>query len=279
MRGIDVHVHVPEPAGTRASVERQEMATYFGMRDLPTDPADMVATYERLGLLGCIFSIDTETVEGGAYCGNDYVADIADDHPDRFIGFASVDPWKGEAAVAELERSVRDRGLRGLKMHPSTQRFFPNDPQHYPLWAKASELGIPILFHTGQTGVGTGQPGGKGVRFKYAHPMLLDDVAADFPDLTIIMAHPAVPWQEEQLAVVLHKGNVFMDLSGWSPKYFRPILRHYLKSLIADKALFGSDYPVIQPERWLQDFEQLELSDEAREKILISNAARLLGLD
>lgn len=253
------------------------MADYFGMKDMPTDPSEMYELYERLDLFGVIFSIDNET-KGETYCGNDYVADVVDRYPDRFVGFASVDPWKGEAALAELERSVRDRGLRGLKMHPSTQAFYPNDHQHYPLWEMASNLGIPIVFHTGQTGVGTGQKGGKGIRFKYAHPLLLDDVAVDFPDLNIIMAHPAVPWQEEQLAVVLHKANVYMDLSGWSPKYFRPILTQYLKSLLQDKVLFGTDYPMIQPERWLSDFEQLPLTDAVRQKILVGNAQRLLGL-
>ena len=108
--------------------------------------------------------------------------------------------------------------------------------------------------------------------------MLLDDVAADFPDLTIILAHPAVPWQEEQLAVVLHKANVFMDLSGWSPKYFRPILTQYATSLLQDKVLFGSDYPVLKPERWLKDFETLEMKPEVRQKILLENARKLLKL-
>jgi predicted TIM-barrel fold metal-dependent hydrolase len=126
--------------------------------------------------------------------------------------------------------------------------------------------------------VGAGTPGGGGYKLKYSHPMLLDDVAADFPDLTIIMAHPAVPWQEEQLSVVLHKGNVYMDLSGWSPKYFRPILVQYIRSILKDKVLFGSDYPVLQPERWLQDFETLEFKEEVQQKILLENAKKVLKL-
>jgi predicted TIM-barrel fold metal-dependent hydrolase len=181
-------------------------------------------------------------------------------------------------AIQELERSVKELGLKGLKLHPTTQAFSPNDTRFYPLWETASSLGIPVLFHSGQTGVGAGTPGGGGYKLKYSHPMLLDDVAADFPNLTIIMAHPAVPWQEEQLSVALHKGNVYIDLSGWSPKYFRPILVQYIRSILQDKVLFGSDYPVIKPDRWLRDFENLELKDEVRQKILLENAKRVLNI-
>jgi predicted TIM-barrel fold metal-dependent hydrolase len=92
------------------------------------------------------------------------------------------------------------------------------------------------------------------------------------------MAHPAVPWQEEQLAVALHKGNVYIDLSGWSPKYFRPVLLQYVTTLLQDKVLFGSDYPALQPDRWLRDFEALEVKAEVRQKILLENAKRVLKL-
>jgi hypothetical protein len=204
---------------------------------------------------------------------------VARKYADRFIGFASVDPWKGALALQELERAVKALGLRGLKLHPTTQAFFPNDPRFYPLWEKCVELAIPVLFHTGQTGVGAGTPGGGGYKLKYAQPIpYIDDIAADFPQLTIIMAHPAVPWQEEQLSVALHKANVYLDLSGWSPKYFRPVLVQYATTLLQDKVLFGSDYPALQPERWLKDFEKLEMKEEVRRKILLENARKLLKL-
>lgn len=254
------------------------MAGYFGAGQMPATPDDMYETYKALDIFAVIFEIDAETTSGEPYVGNDYVADIVQKYPGQFMGFASVDPWKGKLAVQELERSVKNLGLRGLKLHPTTQAFFPNDTHFYPLWEKAAELGVPVLFHSGQTGVGSGTPGGGGYKLKFSHPLLLDDVAADFPDLTIIMAHPAVPWQEEQLAVALHKGNVYIDLSGWSPKYFRPVLVQYISSLLKDKALFGSDYPVLQPERWLRDFEQLELKEEVRRKILLENAQKVLKL-
>lgn len=279
MRAIDVHVHVLGPPGHPANAETESLAKHFKTGMIAISPQEMYQKYKELDLFGVIFSIDAESVSGIPYIGNDYVASVARQYSDRFIGFASVDPWKGVMAVQELERSVKELGLRGLKLHPITQAFFPNDPRFYPLWEKCAELGIPVLLHTGQTGVGARTPGGSGFKLKYAQPIpYIDDVAADFPELTIIMAHPAVPWQEEQLAVALHKANVYIDLSGWSPKYFRPLLIQYAKSLLQDKVLFGSDYPAIQPDRWLRDFETLEIKEEARQKILLENARKLLKL-
>jgi uncharacterized protein len=278
MRAIDIHVHVPEPPGDPAAAERERMAGYFRVAALPKSPAEMYETYKALDLLGVIFAIDAETRSGSRYVGNDYVAEVVRQYPEQFIGFASVDPWKGAMAVRELERAVNELGLRGLKLQPVTQAFFPNEPRFYPLWEKCAELQIPALFHTGQTGVGAGTRGGAGLKLKYAQPLLLDDIAADIPELTIIMAHPAVPWQEEQLSIALHKANVFIDLSGWSPKYFRPLLVQYATTLLQDKVLFGSDYPAIQPERWLRDFERLEMKEEVRQKILVENARHLLKL-
>ena len=278
MRAIDVHVHVPEPRGDPGAEERRLVASYFRASSLPQSPDEMYETYKSLDLLGVIFSIDSETRSGDRYIGNDYVAGVVRKYPEQFIGFASVDPWKGAIAVHELERSVNELGLRGLKLMPITQAFFPNDPRFYPLWEKCAELGIPALFHTGQTGIGAGTPGGGGLKLKYSQPLYLDDVAADFPDLTIIMAHPAVPWQEEQLSVALHKANVYIDLSGWSPKYFRPVLIQYASTILQDKVLFGSDYPLIQPDRWLEDFERLDMKEDVRQKILLENARKILRI-
>jgi hypothetical protein len=148
----------------------------------------------------------------------------------------------------------------------------------YPLYEAIAEAKLPALFHTGQTGVGAGTPGGGGIRLKYSNPMLLDDVAADFPDMPIVLAHPSFPWQEEALSVATHKPQVYIDLSGWSPKYFPPILVQYANTLLKDKILFGSDYPVMDPQRWMDDFAKLSIKPEVRPKILKENAARLLGL-
>ena len=155
-------------------------------------------------------------------------------------------------------------GVRGFKFHPSVQGFDPSDRQYYPLYLALAETGLPVVFHTGQTGIGAGTRGGFGIKLGYSNPILLDAVAADFPELTIIMAHPSVPWQDEAIAVATHKANVFIDLSGWSPKYFPPQLVRQANSLLQDKVLFGSDFPLITPERWLADFDKLDLKDQVR---------------
>jgi predicted TIM-barrel fold metal-dependent hydrolase len=279
VKAIDIHMHVPDPPGAERSEGANAMARYFGADPTPRGVEEMYQTYKELDILGVIFSVDAETTSGRPYTGNDWTASVVKKYPDQFIGFASVDPWKGAAAVNEMDRSVRELGLRGLKLHPISQAFFPNDQRFYPLWEKCQELGVPVLFHTGQTGVGAATPGGGGFKLKYGQPIpYIDDICADFPELKVIMAHPSVPWQEEQLSVAVHKANAYIDLSGWSPRYFRPILVQYMNSLLQNKVLFGSDYPVIRPDRWLRDFEQMDLKEEVRQKILLDNARKLLGL-
>jgi predicted TIM-barrel fold metal-dependent hydrolase len=146
------------------------------------------------------------------------------------------------------------------------------------LYEAIAECGVPALFHTGQTGVGAGMPGGMGMKLKYSNPIHIDDVAADFPDMPIILAHPSFPWQEEALSVATHKPNVYIDLSGWSPRYFPKILVQYANSILRHKVMFGSDWPAIMPDRWLADFEKIEIKPEVRPLILKENAAKLLGL-
>jgi predicted TIM-barrel fold metal-dependent hydrolase len=108
--------------------------------------------------------------------------------------------------------------------------------------------------------------------------MHVDDVAVDFPELKVVLAHPSFPWQDEAISVALHKEQVYIDLSGWSPKYFPPQLVRAANSLLKRKVLFGSDFPVITPDRWLADFAKLEIKDEVRPLILKDNALRVLGI-
>jgi predicted TIM-barrel fold metal-dependent hydrolase len=194
------------------------------------------------------------------------------------IPFGSVDPHGGAMAVRQARRLVTAKGVRGFKFHPSLQAFEPNDVRFYPLYEAIGELGVPALFHTGQTGIGAGLPGGRGIKLRYSAPMLLDDVAADFPHLTIVLAHPSVPWQDEAISIATHKANVYIDLSGWSPKYFPPELVRAAGGLLKRKVLFGSDFPVITPDRWRADFDALAIKDEVRPLILKDNAVRMLGL-
>ena len=209
--------------------------------------------------------------------GNDEVLAAARDNADVLIPFGSVDPHKGKLGVREAGELIAE-GVRGFKFHPNTQAFYPNDRAFYPLYAAIEEAGLIALFHSGTTGIGAGLPGGGGVRLKYSNPMYVDDVAADFPGLKIILAHPSFPWQDEALAIAVHKPNVYIDLSGWSPKYFPENLIRYTNSQLKHKMLFGSDYPLITPDRWLADFERLPIKDEVRPLVLKENAAQLLGL-
>ena len=280
MRAIDMHVHVPRQPGLPEMDVEQGLRSYFRVEWVPQDADEMADKYREWDILGVIFSVDTETSTGEPPDTNDYVAGIVQNHPEQFIGFATVDPWKGRKAVQELERSVRDLGLRGLKLHPIHQAFFPNDTRFYPLYEKCVELGVPALFHTGFAAAGAGTSRGGGLKLKYSAPIPgIDDVAADFPDLTVIMAHPSWPWLEEQIAIALHKANVYLDLSGWSPRFIPEALIQETNTRLRDKVLFGSDFPYLQPDRWLREWEELPIRDEVRPKVLLENARKALKLE
>ncbi|HEX2850361.1 MAG TPA: amidohydrolase family protein [Acidimicrobiales bacterium] len=279
MRAIDIHVHPSTEEGLAGWGELFEATQRYFRTDIPVRTVDAMAEEFRADdVLAVLFAWDAETASGIAPVTNDFVASCVERHPDVFLAFASVDPWKGKAAIAELRRAVTDLGLRGLKLHPSAQLFEPNDQRFYDLYATAAELGIPVLFHTGTTGLGAGLPGGGGIKLRYSQPMLLDDVAADFPELTIVGAHPSWPWQDEMLAIAQHKTNVWIDLSGWSPKRWSPDLTRAVLGPLQDRALFGTDYPFITFSKWLDAFRTHDPSPEVEEKILVGNARHLLGL-
>jgi uncharacterized protein len=234
--------------------------------------------YRERSLAAVVFSVDHESVTGVAPVPNEEIAAIAAANADVLIPFASIDPARGVDGVRAARRLIAEHGVRGFKFHPNLQAFFPNDRAAYPLYEVIAEAGLPALFHTGHSGIGSGVPGGGGIRLKYSNPLHVDDVAADFPELKIVLAHPSFPWQDEAISVCLHKPNVWIDLSGWSPKYFPPILVRYANTLLRRKVLFGSDFPMITPDRWLADFAELEINDEVRPLILKENAIDLLGL-
>lgn len=284
---IDIHTHAEEPCcGERDDglhLVQAAMAKFFRNpatgRDTLLPTMDETAAYYRDRKIGCvIFPVDAERETGFRRYSNEEVAEIAARHSDIMIPFASIDPAKGKLGAREARRLIRDFGVRGFKFHPTMQGFYPNDRSAYGLYEVIEEERCIALFHTGQTGVGAGSHGGMGMRLKYSHPMYLDDVAVDFPDMPIILAHPSFPWQEEALAVATHKPNVYIDLSGWSPRYFPPILVQYINTILKHKMLFGSDWPAITPDRWLADFETLQIRDEVRPMVLKGNAARLLNL-
>ena len=277
-KAIDFHIHPPKEPGTPATRFHTAMATYFkSPPELTLE--ELAAKYKELDYMAVVLANDDRTAQGDAWDSNDWVASISRQYPDTFIGFGSVDPWMGKLAVKEVERAGKELGMKGIKFIPMTQEFYPNDRRFYPIYEKIAELGMIAMFHTGTTGVGAGLPGGGGVHLKYTKPIpYIDDVAADLPELTIVMAHQAFPWVEEQLAVLVHKPNVYMDISGWSPKYFNPLLIQYASTLIKHKVLFGSDYPALTPERRVRDFEGAPFWDEARPLIMLENAKKVLGM-
>jgi uncharacterized protein len=274
---IDVHTHAWKSAlavGDRPTESQEAMGRYFRYQPQHQTVPEMAAMYRSLKMAFVVFTVDSPKEPRPIT--NEEVAELAHKE-DNAIPFASIDPHRKDA-VSRARRLIKDYKVKGFKFHPSVQEFFPDDRLAYPLYEVIAEAKLPALFHTGQTGVGAGTPGGGGIRLKYSNPLHLDDVAADFPDMPIILAHPSFPWQEEALSVATHKPQVYIDLSGWSPKYFPPILVQYANTLLKDKILFGSDYPVISPEKWVAEFEKLNIKPEVRPLIMKENAAKLLKL-
>jgi predicted TIM-barrel fold metal-dependent hydrolase len=274
---IDIHTHAWKSAlqvDAKATAQQEAMGRYFRYQPQHQTVPEMAKMYRELKMAFVVFTVDSPKEPRPIT--NEEVAELANKE-DNAIPFASVDPRRPDA-VSRARRLIADYKVKGFKFHPSVQEFFPNDRLAYPLYEVIAEAKLPALFHTGQTGVGAGTRGGGGIRLKYANPLCLDDVAADFPDMPIILAHPSFPWQEEALSVATHKPQVYIDLSGWSPKYFPPNLIQYANTLLKDKILFGSDYPVISPERWMADFDTIGIKPEVKPKILKENAAKLLGL-
>ncbi len=273
---VDVHAHVHTGDRAKQNQQRNEDAKrLFGSQH--DAPRDISEVYENLNGMAIIFDVDSETTTG-LKISNDEVADIAKGSGGRLIAFGSVDPNKGSVALEEVER-CSSVGMKGMKFQPITQHFSPGKKRFYPLWELCQELKMVVTFHTGTTAIGNGAPGGRGLHLKYGRPFpAIDDLAAEFPNLTIIAAHPGWPWHEELVAIARHKGNVYIDLSGWSPKYLPETTLRYMNSVIPEKFLFGSDFPLFPPQRWLEEFSQLNLKDGVRTKILRDNALRVLGL-
>jgi predicted TIM-barrel fold metal-dependent hydrolase len=281
---IDVHTHVHRSVNAPpASPEDHEplaaMAAYFKTTAAAFTTDDLAAYYRERNMAAVTFTIDVkDQPHDPARATPEEIAERARAHSDVLIPFGSVDPARGAEAVTMARRQIEEYGVRGFKFHPSAQGFYPNDRMAYPLYEVIEAAGLPALFHTGQTGAGAGTRGGGGIRLAYSNPMYVDDVAVDFPDMPIILAHPSFPWQEEALSVATHKPQVYIDLSGWSPKYFAPILVQYANTLLKDKVLFGTDFPVLTPERWMSDLEKTAIRDEIKPGLFKHNAARLLGL-
>lgn len=278
---LDMHVHIEIDDYGHTSLPQQLIDatnSYFRVETQRPSLDEIADYYRKRNMAAVVFTVDAETALGHTHIDSFDIAQGASRNNDVLIPFGSVDPLQPNKALDTAQRLIQDAGVRGFKFHPTVQNFDPRDNSLFPLYALLEESGVPALFHTGQTGIGAGTPGGSGMRTSLSNPMLLDDVAAAFPHLQIIMAHPSVPWQDEAIAVATHKANTWIDLSGWSPKYFPEALVRQANSLLQNKVLFGSDFPLLTPDRWMNDFENLNIKDEIRPKILKDNALRLLGL-
>jgi predicted TIM-barrel fold metal-dependent hydrolase len=279
VRAIDFHVHLPTPDWLQGSMGPYVASAeaYFRSRVVEKPIAELADEYRALDVRAVLLAWDAETATGRPRVPNEVVAEACDRHPDAFLGFGSVDPHKS-SAVDEVAR-IADLGLKGVKLHPSLQAFAPDDERFWPLYERCQELGLITLFHTGTSGIGAGQPGGQGIRLDYARPIRLDAVAAAFPRLNVIAAHFGWPWHLELIAIALHKTNVFIDISGWAPRYIPVEVVREMKGRLQDRFLFGSDYPFIEPARCLEELQTLDIPAAVLEKILLANGRRLLALD
>ena len=278
---IDTHTHAEvscwNPFDKYGEEYDRAADKYFRSSRRPTIQESIDYYRERkIGLV--MFMVDAEANLGRRRIPNEEIAEAAAKNPDVMIAFASIDPHKGKMGAREARRLIEEHGVKGFKFHPTVQGFYPHDKMAWPIYEVIAEHNMPAIFHSGHSGIGSGMRCGGGLRLEYSNPIHLDDVAIDFPDMQIVIAHPSWPWQDEALSVAMHKPNVWIDLSGWSPKYFPPQLVQYANTLLKDRVLFGSDYPLITPDRWMKDFEEAGFRDDVKPLILKNNAMRLLKL-
>ena len=280
MRIIDLHCYPNTEPWIKAQGPYVEaLAKYWNRSWTAKTEEEVVQEFRNAGVEAVLVAFDIETVSGTPPCSNEYVAKMRDANPGVILqAWAAVDPLKGEAAIQEAKKAIGKLGMLGFHFHPIMGHFSVDDRRLYPLWETINELRAPVMIDVGTTGMGAGTPGGLGAIIRHAHPSAIDQLAADFPNLSIIAGHPGWPWTEEMIAVALHKGNVSWELSGWAPKYFPDALKRDIKGRLQDKIMFGSDYPSIAYERLFREWQELGYSDKVMEKIFHGNAERILGL-
>ncbi|MFY9828371.1 MAG: amidohydrolase family protein [Rhodoplanes sp.] len=279
MRIIDVHCH----PGTERW--HQTMAPYLGAlrsywgQEWPVKTEqEMIADFERNGIEPVIVALDVARTAHTPPTDNDYVAALRDRHGCIAQAWGTVDPHRGRAAIEQAEYAIKTLKLLGLHFHPIAGGYTVSDPAYYPLWEALADWGAPICVDIGMTGVGGRMPGGHGLKLRHAHPLAVDEIAADFPRLTIVMAHPGFPWIDEATAVCLHKGNVFWEMSGWGVKHIPEQIKRDIRGRLKDKIMFGSDYPSLSYERLIKEWLDVGYPDDILERFFHGNAERILGL-
>lgn len=269
---VDYHTHVPAYEPFTRSYEDLLAQAWGSVEHLLArfpGPQQALATFAEAGVDYTVVLAEIAPITTGI-ASNEAVAAWCAESP-RLIPFASINPHLTLNPAAELRRLVTDQGFRGLKLYPTYQYFYPNDPLVYPIYAAAQDLGIPITFHTGSSVF-------KGSRLKYGDPLFLDDVAVDFPDLVLVMAHGGRPcWYDHAFTMARFHANVYLELAGLPPgrllRYFPELER------IAHKTLFGSDWPSVATlKENVAAVQALPLSQAARDAILGGNAARILNV-
>lgn len=279
MRIIDLHCY----PNTKKWIDCQgpyvdALAKYWGRQWVAKTEEDVVSEFTEYGIDALLVALDLTTTINTPACDNDYVSEMRDRHKCIVQAWGAVEPVMGQAAIDEAKYAINDLNMIGFHFHPIMQHLRVDDPAHYPFWEEINALKVPVMIDVGMTGMGAGMPGGMGARTRHAHPSSIDNLAADFPNMTIIMAHPGYPWIDETTVVALHKGNVFWEMSGWAPKYLPDALKRDIRSRLKDKVMFGSDYPSIPYARVLREWNEMGYSDQFLEKFFHGNAEAVLGL-
>jgi predicted TIM-barrel fold metal-dependent hydrolase len=272
---VDVHVHPPTEEFVKTLGPLFEPTIKYFRSDFKIKNfKEFAKDLRSQGITKAFLLPLTSSIEGLGRITNEHIAGICNSDPDLFIGFASFD-LKGDY-VSELKYAINNLGLKGIKIHPQLQLIRPDDEKISKVFEIADENKLPVVIHTGITGIGAGVKGGGGLPLELGKPIYIDNLAIKYPNVNFIIAHFGWPWYEEALAVAYHKENVFIDISGWSPKYIPQIVIKYMDSLLQDKFLFGSDYPMLKPSRILNELKTLNLKNETLNKILYENAKKII---
>ena len=272
---MELYINPPKYLEGHKKLYMGQLKDLLAHKDTSMD--DFVSYLDSIGIKKAVIKAKDIESAYGRKLRNEAVAGLVKQYPDRFIGFAGVDPYKGMEAVRELEYAVRELGLKGLALEPFEYHLRPNDRRFYPLYCKCVELGIPVNLHC-SINFSTMS------RMDYGRPIYLDDVAVDFPELIIIAMTPGWPWVGELVGVAWRHANVYIETEAVRPRYMAmpntgwSELVHYGNTVIQDKIIFGSSWPLLPIERTIEEIRNLPLKEEVVHKWLYSNAARVLGL-
>lgn len=280
MEIINAHVHAIDLKGMMAHYPGLSLPSNIASlshieQTLPlTNPAILLKQMDDAGInQAVLFAVEAPII----YASNEYVANLCKEYPDRFMGFASVDPKRNDA-INVLKKAIEKFELKGLKFHPPLQNFFPNGERYFHIYQAAKDLGIPVVFHVGST------PFGRLCKLSQADPLLIDDVAVAFPELRIMLTHLGTLWQNEAFMVVGKNPNVFIDTASYLYELEGLLTENLLARIGEDKVIFGTDYPMPSPphgihnmKAFVEKIRQLPLSNTVKEKIFAQNFNRMLS--